>query len=73
MQETNASPTYARYAAIRDQAKLRDAAVSKLTGVSRATISEWKHGAYTPKIDKITRIAEALGVEPQAILEGGDR
>lgn len=54
--------SYETYAKIRDAAGLSDYKVSKLSGVSSATISEWGKGKYTPKDDKRKRIAEALGV-----------
>ena len=31
--------------------------VSKHTGIAQATLTEWKHGKYTLKIDKIMKIA----------------
>lgn len=36
--------------------------VSKETGVSTATLTEWKKGTYTPKVDKIALIAGFFGV-----------
>ena len=36
--------------------------VSAATGISTATLTHWKHGLYTPKIDKIILIAKYLGV-----------
>ena len=44
--------------------------VSKATGVSGATLTSWKNGAYTPKLDKLRLIANCLGVEVEAITEG---
>ena len=37
--------------------------VSKGTGISGATLTSWKNGTYTPKLDKLTLIAEFLGVD----------
>ena len=34
--------------------------MAKLSGVSNVTLSGWKHGLYTPKIDKIKAIAKVL-------------
>ena len=31
--------------------------VSKLTGISSVTFTDWKQGKYTPKIDKLQRVA----------------
>ena len=36
--------------------------VSKETGVSTATLSSWKVGRYEPKLDKIQKLADYLGV-----------
>lgn len=36
--------------------------VSKKTGVSTATLSSWKAGKYTPKQDKLNKIAAFFGV-----------
>ncbi len=36
--------------------------VSKETGISQATISSWKKGTYTPKQDKLQKIANFFGV-----------
>ena len=36
--------------------------VSKETGVSQPTLSEWKKGTYTPKQDKLQKIADYFGV-----------
>ena len=62
--------TYENYAAIRTSAGLRDADVSKATGVSTATLSEWKKGRYQPKIDKLEKIANFLKVNIEAITQG---
>ena len=43
--------------------------VSKDTGVSQVTLSDWKHGKYTPKIDKIKKIANYLGVKVEELLD----
>lgn len=36
--------------------------VSKETGISTSTISSWKTGRYTPKRDKLQKIADFFGV-----------
>lgn len=36
--------------------------LSRETGVSAATISAWRNDIYTPKLDKLTKIADYLGV-----------
>lgn len=43
--------------------------VSKATGISTATLTNWKHGRYTPKIDKLKKIADYFGVPLEYFLE----
>jgi len=44
--------------------------VSKETGVNQATLSEWKNGGYTPKRDKLEKIAEYFGVSVEYLCTG---
>lgn len=41
---------------------IRPADVSRGTGISTATLTSWKKGAYTPKSDKLALIASFFGV-----------
>lgn len=54
--------SYERYAKIRDAKGYTDYRVAKLSGVSQSTLSEWRAGRYKPKMEKLQKIAEALGV-----------
>lgn len=36
--------------------------ISKATGIAQTTLSAWKNGRSTPKIDKLQKIAEYFGV-----------
>lgn len=36
--------------------------VSKETGISTATLSNWKNGNYNPKVDKLKILADYFGV-----------
>ncbi|WP_439412686.1 helix-turn-helix domain-containing protein [Enterobacter ludwigii] len=36
--------------------------VSKDTGISTATLSNWKNGNYNPKVDKLKILADYFGV-----------
>ena len=62
--------TYDNYAEIRSRIGLRDSDVSKATGISTATLSEWKKGRYQPKLDKLAKIAKFLNVNIEAITHG---
>ncbi|MBD2861636.1 helix-turn-helix domain-containing protein [Paenibacillus oceani] len=43
--------------------------VSKDTGVSTATLSNWKQGNYRPKTDKLKTLADYFGVTVDYFLE----
>lgn len=43
--------------------------VSQDTGVSQATLSDWKHGRSTPKLDKLQKLAAYFNV-PLSYLMG---
>lgn len=44
--------------------------VSKETGISTATLTSWKQGKYTPKEEKMQKIADYLGVSRKYLLTG---
>lgn len=46
--------------------------VSKATGISASTFTDWKNGRSTPKADKLKRIADFFGVSVDALLGGDD-
>ena len=60
---------YQTYKEIRDNAGMNDYKVSKATGISTATLTNWKYGRYTPKVDKLKKIADCLGVPVEKLLE----
>ena len=64
-----AERTYGIYAKARDMSGLRDYAVSQKTGVSSSTLTDWKKGRYTPKADKLVRIAKLLNIPVELFLE----
>lgn len=53
---------YLKYAELRDQKGVTDYRVAKETGISIATLSNWKQGNYKPKLDKLLLIARYFGV-----------
>lgn len=44
--------------------------VSKETGISTATLSDWKNGRSTPKQDKLKKIADYFGVSLDYLMTG---
>lgn len=47
--------------------------VSKDTGVSQSTLSDWKRGVSTPKQDKLQKIADYLGVSIDYLITGEEK
>ena len=37
--------------------------IAKATGITTATMTSWKQGKYTPKMDKLQKIADYLGID----------
>ena len=63
---------YSVYERLRDERKLTDYAVAKALGIGRSTFSEWKRGDYTPKYDKLKKIADYFGVTTDYLQNGKD-
>lgn len=55
--------TWEKYVAIRNSKHLKDAYVARNAGIPQSTFSDWKKGKSMPKVDKMMKIAKALGVE----------
>ncbi|MDO4632989.1 MAG: helix-turn-helix transcriptional regulator [Eubacteriales bacterium] len=53
---------YEIYQKIRDAKGLKDADVSRATGITKSTFSDWKSGRSNPKNDKLQKIADYLEV-----------
>ena len=45
--------------------------VSKNTGIPTATLTAWKQGKYTPKKDKLQKIADFFGVDVSVFYADG--
>lgn len=60
---------YKVYADLRDKKGVTDYEVSKRTGISTSTLTEWKKHTYTPKIEKIKKLAEYFGVPISVFLD----
>lgn len=58
---------YQNYAELRDKAKVTDYEVSKQTGVSTSTLTNWKYGRYTPKTPKLAALARYFAVSLDVI------
>mgnify|MGYP002797332481 FL=1 len=61
---------YEIYCKLRDKRGVRDADVSKATGISKSTFSDWKSGRSNPKNEKLKKIADYFGVTIKYLMTG---
>lgn len=61
---------YERYCELRDMKGLTDTQVAEYCGFSKSTLSDWKSRKGTPKLDKISKIAECLDVSIDYLATG---
>lgn len=47
--------------------------VSKETGISQSTLSDWKKGKITPKSDTMKKLADYLGVSVDYLMTGEEK
>ncbi len=60
--------TYEEYTRYRDTKKMNDAEVARRTNIPPSTFSDWKSGRCSPKMDKMAKIADALGYDRTTFL-----
>lgn len=53
---------YEKFQKLLDERHLTAYQVSKDTGIATSTLSEWKSGTYTPKVDKLIVLADYFEV-----------
>ncbi len=53
---------YEKFQALMDERGMTPYRVSKETGISQSTLSDWKNGRITPKMDKIETLAKFFNV-----------
>ena len=64
---------YDRFSELLEQKGIRSADVAKATGISPTTFSDWKSGRISsPKMDKLVKIAEYLGVSVEYLAGTSD-
>lgn len=60
---------YESFQRLCEERGVRPGTVSKATGVSTATLTSWKQGKYTPKPDKLQKIADYFGVPLETLMK----
>jgi len=61
---------YKIFIKILEERKITVYKVAKATGISTATMTQWKKGISTPKQDKLKKIADYLGVSVDYLMTG---
>lgn len=62
--------SYERFKELCEKANVRPSEVSRATGIATSTLTEWKKGSYTPKADKLQKIADFFGVSVEYLMSG---
>lgn len=64
---------YDIYQKLLDKNGLKNADISRETGISNMTLSDWKHGKSVPKADKLQIIAEYFDVSVEYLMTGKEK
>lgn len=60
---------YKKFAKLLEDRDLTAYRVSKDTGIATSTLTEWKNGTYTPKVDKLMVLANYFDVPIEYFLK----
>ncbi len=60
---------YENFKKLLEEKKLTSYRVSKETGIAQSTLSDWKNGKSSPKIDKLIKIADYLNVDVKILAD----
>lgn len=61
---------YEHYQKLLDEKCLKNADVSRATGISNMTLSDWKHGKTKPKTETMQKLADYLNVSVDYLVNG---
>ena len=67
------SEIYERFEKLKERKDVSSYAVSKGTGITTTTLTNWKKGKYTPKQDKLQLIADYFGVTLDYLVSGEEK
>lgn len=59
---------YEKFAELLEKTNKTAYQVSRETGISTSTLTNWKQGKYTPKVDKLKILANYFGVSIEYFL-----
>ena len=63
---------YKKYVELRDAKGVTDYKVSKATGITKSTFTDWKTGRSKPKVDKLNLLAKYFGVTVEYFLNNSE-
>lgn len=63
---------FRRFEELMNEKHLNMRKVSQATGIPYSTFTDWKVGRYTPKIDKLKKIADFFGVSVDYLMTGNE-
>lgn len=63
---------YEKYAELRDAKGLTDYRVSKDTGITKSTFSDWKNGRSEPKMEKLKILSNYFNVSIEYFVGDGE-
>lgn len=61
--------SYEKYSVIRDKAGITDYRVAKDNEMATSTLSDWKNGISSPKVDKLKKLSEYFNVSIEYFLD----
>lgn len=64
---------YKRFSELLQEKQLSTYRVSKDTGISQQTLSDWKLGRSTPKLNKLQKLADYFGVSVEYFTDNSEK
>lgn len=64
--------SYENFERIAKEKNITPYRIAKETGVATSTLTSWKKGSYVPKVDKLIKIANFLGVPLNELIKEDD-
>lgn len=61
---------YEIFRQLMEEKGMKHSDVSKATGISSSALTDWKKGRYTPKADKLQKLADLFGVSVEYLMTG---
>ena len=59
---------YSTFEKLMEEKGVNASQVCKHTGIAKSTISDWKAGRSTPKVDKMLKLANYFGVSIETLI-----